>query len=638
MHYCKIFHGKLRACASFWRDTICASEFVLDIIEHGYKIPFKITTPPYSIENRSSATRRDSFVREAISELLARGCVREVANYPEFCNPLHVAVQSSGKLRLILDLSYLNSFVVKQSIKYEDLRCVLQMFPSGMFTFCFDLKSAYHHIDICAEHMKFLSFKWPTGDGRMKFYEFTVLPFGLTSAPYVFTKVLRQLIRFWRGHGHRVLLYLDDGIGGHFSKTSATHLSIKVRQDIIACGFTLNDEKSVWEPTQIITFLGVILNFVTGTIHIPERRLAKLKGTLATCLNTRFVSARELASITGQIIAMSCAIRNLTRLLTRNCYSAIEAVNHWDHNIVVSPKIRYELQFWLNNIDSIHGRPMSPKSSAVAVVYSDARDTGFGGYSVQCGVDLVAGNWSKLHMASSSTLKELLAVKFVLLSMLDHLSGLPVKWFTDNQNVANIVSCGSAKAHLQAEALSIYNICCNHSISIEMEWIPRSQNDQADFLSRIYDPDDWGLSWDTFRKIDLLWGPHSVDRFANYINSKIARFNSQYWNPGAEGVDAFVMDWSGENNYVCPPICLIPRVLLHMSNCKAQGTLIIPLWYSAPFWPMICGEYNVFREFVLDCMDLLPYKNAFCPGNCGSIFGNQDLTFRMLALRVDFNL
>ena len=86
--------------------------------------------------------------------------------------------------------------------------------------------------------------------------------------------------------------------------------------------------------------------------------------------------------------------------------------------------------------------------------------------------------------------------------------------FTDNQNVANIVPCGSAKAHLQAEALSIYNICCNDSISKEMEWIPRSQNDQADFLSRIYDPDDWGLSWDTFRKIDLLWGhiPSIVSR------------------------------------------------------------------------------------------------------------------------------
>ena len=56
-------------------------------------------------------------------------------------------------------------------------------------------------------------------------------------------------------------------------------------------------------------------------------------------------------------------------------------------------------------------------------------------------------------MVSSSTLTELLAVKFVLLSMLNHLSGLTVQLFTDNQNVTNIVSCGSAKAHLQAAAL-----------------------------------------------------------------------------------------------------------------------------------------------------------------------------------------
>ena len=93
------------------------------------------------------------------------------------------------------------------------------------------------------------------------------------------------------------------------------------------------------------------------------------------------------------------------------------------------------------------------KPSAVAVVYSAASDTGFGSYSVQCGIDLAAGNWSKQHMVSSSTLTELLAVKFVLLSMLNHLSGLTVQLFPDNQNVTNIVSCGSPAAHLQAAAL-----------------------------------------------------------------------------------------------------------------------------------------------------------------------------------------
>ena len=256
--------GKLRANFSFWQDTIQASDFLLDIIRNGYKILFRETPLPYSIENRSSALSRDSFVQEAIAELLSRGCLREVSDYPQFCNPLHVAVQSSGKLRLILDLSHLNKFVVKKSVKYEDLRTVRQLFSPGMFVFSFDLKSAYHHIDICEEHMKFLSFKWPSVDGVMKFYEFKVLPFGLTSAPYVFTKVMRQLVKFWRGRGHLTLMYLDDGIGGNLSCESAKNISVQVRKDLASAGFTSNDEKSNWEPVQKLVFLGTVLDFEMG--------------------------------------------------------------------------------------------------------------------------------------------------------------------------------------------------------------------------------------------------------------------------------------------------------------------------------------------------------------------------------------
>ena len=141
--------GKLRANFPFWRVVVRASEFVLDIILNGYKILFRESPLPFSIKNRSSALHRRSFVQGAISELLTRGCSREAPVHPQFCNPLHVAVQSSGKLRLILDLSHLNKFIIKKSVKYKDLRTVLQMFLSGMSVFSFDLKSAYQHIDIC---------------------------------------------------------------------------------------------------------------------------------------------------------------------------------------------------------------------------------------------------------------------------------------------------------------------------------------------------------------------------------------------------------------------------------------------------------------------------------------------------------
>ena len=124
--------------------------------------------------------------------------------------------------------------------------------------------------------------------------------------------------------------------------------------------------------------------------------LSKL--SIDSCLQDNFISARGLASITGQIISMSCAVGNITRLLTRNCYAAIEQRTSWDQRLFVSPEIRNELFFWQNNIDPINGKPMSPKSSAVGVVYSDASDTGFGGYFVQCGQDLVSGTWSDKEM------------------------------------------------------------------------------------------------------------------------------------------------------------------------------------------------------------------------------------------------
>ena len=46
----------------------------------------------------------------------------------------------------------------------------------------------------------------------------------------------------------------------------------------------------------------------------------------------------------------------------------------------------------------------------------------------------------------------------------------------------------------------------------------------------------------SFHRIDLVWVPHSIDRFANHLNAKLPRFNSRFSNPGAEGIDAFVMD------------------------------------------------------------------------------------------------
>ena len=75
----------------------------------------------------------------------------------------------------------------------------------------------------------------------------------------------------------------------------------------------------------------------------------------------------------------------------------------------------------------------------------------------------------------------------------------------------------------------------------------------------------------SFHRIDLVWRPHSTDCFANHLNAKLPCFNSRFSNPGAEGIDAFLMDWAGENNYVCPPVCLFCACCFICVIAKLQG-------------------------------------------------------------------
>ena len=57
-----------------------------------------------------------------------RGCVKEVLNPSKFVNSLHVVQLSDGKCKLILDLAYLKRFIWKQSIRFEDIRTVFDLF------------------------------------------------------------------------------------------------------------------------------------------------------------------------------------------------------------------------------------------------------------------------------------------------------------------------------------------------------------------------------------------------------------------------------------------------------------------------------------------------------------------------------
>ena len=90
-------------------------------------------------------------------------------NVPYFVSPLSVS-EKSDKFRLILDLRH------NDKTKFEDWDDMLNYVENECLMYKLDIKQGYYHIDIKPEHQKYLGF---------------ALPFGLTLAPFIFTKTTR---------------------------------------------------------------------------------------------------------------------------------------------------------------------------------------------------------------------------------------------------------------------------------------------------------------------------------------------------------------------------------------------------------------------------------------------------------------
>ena len=88
-------------------------------------------------------------------------------------------------------------------------------------------------------------------------------------------------------------------------------------------------------------------------------------------------------------------------------------------------------------------------------------------------------------------------------------------------------------------ALDIFDFCRKFNIIFVPQWVPRELNACADEISNVIDFDDWCTTQGFFAHLDSIWGPHTVDRFANASNAHLPRFNSRFRVPCSEAVDAF---------------------------------------------------------------------------------------------------
>ena len=157
----------------------------------------------------------------------------------------------------MINLKALNQLVNAEHFKTEGIHTVKDLLKPGDWLAKVDLKDAYFAIPVHWSHRRWLRFQ-----ALRKIYHFTCLPFGLSSAPWAFTKTLKPILALLRGMGMRLVACMDDILILAESKETALDHAEGMVYLLECLGFVINREKSVLVPNQTIEFLGLTVNTV----------------------------------------------------------------------------------------------------------------------------------------------------------------------------------------------------------------------------------------------------------------------------------------------------------------------------------------------------------------------------------------
>ena len=262
--------GKTRFFVDNWKK-LTTDKWVLDAIS-GYSIVFDEQPFQHVIPNEIPFdSEQYNIVDTEVKSLLQIGAIVESEHEPdEFISTLFIVPKPNGKYRPVINLRYLNEFVHYEHFKQETFKVVLELLQEGDFMTSVDMEQAYFHIPIHADSQKYLKFSW---NGQL--YKFVCLCFGLSSAPFVFTKVLKPVFTHFRQMGIRCSYYIDDSLTMNKDRAVCESNTKTVVVTMSSLGFSINDKKSVLVPTQKIIFFGFIIDTILFKVFLTEEKLEK---------------------------------------------------------------------------------------------------------------------------------------------------------------------------------------------------------------------------------------------------------------------------------------------------------------------------------------------------------------------------
>lgn len=184
-------------------------------------------------------------VENELKRMESLGVIERVYEPTEWVNSMVIVHKANGKLRICLDPRNLNKYIQREHYAMPTRDEIHAKFADAKYFSKFDASQGFWQIQLDEESSKLCTFNTPLGR-----FKYNRLPFGISSAPEVFHRIVHELFNM-----PGVDTSMDDIIV--FGKTKQEH-DERVKKVLEKCretGLKLNKEKCEIGKTEIV-YLG----------------------------------------------------------------------------------------------------------------------------------------------------------------------------------------------------------------------------------------------------------------------------------------------------------------------------------------------------------------------------------------------
>ena len=195
-----------------------------------------------------------------------------------------------------------------------------------------------------------------------------VPPVRLRLSPFVFCRIVKQLVKLWRRAGLSVLSFVDDQAGGADGFVAAVRARNRMLRDNVFYGFTMA-AKSAPLPMQRITFLGYVQHLACPVpkFHVPSAKVEALRALATETLGT-LAAESSWASVSA----------GLRRIVDVCCGMCCMAIAHWldfpESTFILAIDIMEEWEFWEGVPEEVHARITYVKLDVIELTLEKLRE------------------------------------------------------------------------------------------------------------------------------------------------------------------------------------------------------------------------------------------------------------------------